>query len=120
MQLSILTPFFSKNVVFIIDEYLCCKDKYNHKKKIQYLNDCKYQSFLDIRFCIKHILPQHKRDMLDVIKILKKNIGNTDVTTIHFDNKRQLQIAKPYFHLIGKVSHFCCKDTGVFFDRRYN
>ena len=52
--------------------------------------------------------------MLNVIKILKKNIGNTDVTTIHFDNKRQLQITKPYFHLIGKGRVIFAVNAGVF------
>lgn len=120
MEISILTPFFTKDIIIIIDKYLCCKDKYiqlNYKNQ-KILNDCKYESFFNICFCIKHTLPHDKKDMSTVIKLLKKNIGNKDVTTIHFNNKRQLQIAKPYFNLIGKVSHFCCDETGVFFNRR--
>ena len=46
---------------------------------------------------------------------INKYLKKRNIKTIHFENQKQLSIAKPYLKRIGKISHYCCNNKGVMF-----
>ena len=49
------------------------------------------------------------------IDILEMYIRIQRVTSIHFDNKKQLDIAWNYMNNFGEISHICCEGKGVMY-----
>ena len=95
------------------------------KKVLSYVKD--YHSFYLLNRYYKSLLPKHKlikyKDLYScsiykntnkyiAIRILKKNHYSN---SIHFENKKQLNISKKYLHRDGLINHYCCNGCGVLF-----
>lgn len=92
---------------------------------LKYINN--YHSFYLLNKYYKSLLPKHKlimykdlyscsmykkKNKYKAIKILQQNKYKN---SIHFDNKKQLQISKKYLYREGFYNHYCCKGRGVLF-----
>ena len=95
------------------------------KEILSYIKD--YHSFYLLNKYYNSLLPKHKiinyKDLYScsmykntnkyiAIRILKKNYFSN---SIHFENKKQLNIAKKYLYREGLMNHYCCKGRGVLF-----
>ena len=76
---------------FFNKEYKC------RKVKLNFFNICTY-----------HI-------NIDVLEADKTLSNYKEGRTIHFNNSNQLEISKSFLNNFGKVSHFCCRNTGAMF-----
>lgn len=112
------------NVIIYIYTYLDCKESIGIKCVCSINNkliSCKSHNFTDLYGCETHF---EECDKSYVIYILKHEAERQEMcksaSTIHFNSKRQLDIAKEYFSYFGIISHFCCGGTGVIFKDKFS
>ena len=67
----------------------------------------------NLKACINHSNNDLIQTILKLNKLKNKN------NSIHFNNAVQLEYAKNYLVNFGKISHYCCNNTGVMFIKHY-
>ena len=60
------------------------------------------------------------KNKINVIINLKKEDKKSNHSSIHFVSKEALDIAKPFLKKYGKISHYCCSNTGVMYRTEQN
>ena len=124
-------------IIQYIDSFVCDKHKkYNNLSIVskQFKNSpCKISKYKDLLSCSCHNDIHHINAVYKLIYAktfsLPNNIDNVDTSfsldndlktylAIHFISKQALNIAKPYLSDFGKVSHYCCSNTGVMYYKK--
>ena len=92
---------------------------------LSYIKD--YHSFYLLNTYYKSLLPKHKcisyKDLYScsmykksnkyqAIKMLQKD---NHKYTIHFNNKKQFDIARKYIYKEGYINHYCCNGRGCLY-----
>ena len=116
--MDILDEYISRYIISFLD---CEFDIYKVNKFFCKEYKCRKIDLNIVKKCLCRI--HGDRDYFYSEKILNRYIKKKKISAIHFKNKRQLEIAKPFLRKIGRVSHYCCDNVGVMFiteDNKFN